>query len=424
MKKIHLSKKLVLSVAGLLLIGIFFTLLYYFGYFFPNQSLNNRPKIGYSNHQTKTKTNNHFSNENSNQPKTSNKECFNYEKAVINSVKKVSDSVVSIIISKDLPVIEQRYYDPFSDLPPEFRQFFEPFKISQPQIKGKRKQEIGGGSGFIISSDGLVLTNKHVVMDKSADYTVLTNDGEKYKAKIVAVHPTLDVAVLRIKPRKKLKPVELGNSDDLQLGQTVIAIGNALGEFRNTVSKGIVSGLRRNITASGESMVEEIKGVIQTDAAINKGNSGGPLIDLDGKVVGVNVAMASGAQSIGFAIPINQVKSVISSVKTRGKIVIPFLGVRYININKEFAKKEKLSVNYGALLRGDKNGPAIIPGSAAEKAGLRAEDIILEVNGEKLDKHTLSELISKYKPGQVITLKVLRKKQTLYVRAKLGEKEF
>jgi len=424
-------KKLVLTIIISVSIGLIITGLIYFGHL----SLSNRQQLINNNQQTTI--NRQQSTDNSQQATSNNEQitdskqpcsCYlTYEQAVIRAVEKVSPSIVSIIISKDLPIIEQRYYEPFSDLPEEFRQFFKGFgfEFSMPQIKGKKKQEIGGGSGFIISSEGLILTNKHVVSDKEADYTVLDNDGEKYKAEILAVHPSMDVAILKIKPKKgKFKPVELGDSDKLKLGQTVISIGNALGEFRNTVSKGVISGLRRDIAARGGTVIEQIKNVIQTDAAINKGNSGGPLINLSGQVIGVNVAMVSGAQNIGFAIPINQVKRVIKSVKSKGKIVLPFLGVRYVNITKALAEKENLPVTYGALLRGNEDGPAVIPDSAACKAGLMAEDIILEVNGQKLDKYTLGELILKQEVGDEITLKVLRKGQNLYIKAKLGKKEF
>ena len=238
------------------------------------------------------------------------------EQAIINTVKEASLAVVSIVITKDVPIIDQYYINPFEGF------FGEPFGIEIPQYqqKGTQKQEVGGGSGFIVSSDGLVLTNKHVVFDVKADYTVLTNDGKKYPAKILAKDPAQDLAVLKIEG-KNFPTVELGDSDKLQIGQTIIAIGNALGEFRNTVSVGVISGLGRTITAEGGGFVETIENVIQTDAAINKGNSGGPLINLKGEVVGINTATVMGAQNIGFAIPINRAKKDIEQVKTTNKIV-------------------------------------------------------------------------------------------------------
>jgi len=343
------------------------------------------------------------------------KPVIDYEQAVVAAVEKAAPAIVSIIISKDLPVIEQCPYNPFSDLPPEFQQFFgEQFQFYQPCQKVTQRQEIGGGSGFMISQEGLIATNKHVVYDTSASYTVLTNDGKKYEAKILARHPVLDLAVLKVEPPAGgFTAVTLGDSDSVKLGQTAIAIGNALGEFRNTVSVGVVSGLARTITAQGGGLIETIEGVIQTDAAINQGNSGGPLLNLKGEVIGINTAMVSGAQNIGFAIPINQVKKAIESVKVSGKITIPFLGVRY------------LKTENGALVRGSADGPAVIPDSPAAKAGLQAEDIIIEFNAEKIDaEHSLAYLIQKYNVGDKISLKILRQGKEMILQATLEEKKF
>lgn len=338
---------------------------------------------------------------------------IDYEKAVVEAVKKASPAVVSITISKNVPIIENCPYNPFSDLPPEFQQFFgnQIPQFSAPCNTGKTKlQEVGGGSGFIISSDGLILTNKHVAGDKTASYTVFTNDGKKYDAKILAIDPTQDLAVIKINVTG-LPTVELDDSDTIELGQTAIAIGNALGEFRNTVSVGVISGLARNVTASGGlgGGEETIEGVIQTDAAINPGNSGGPLLNLMGQVVGINTAIAENAQNVGFAIPINQAKRDIKSVTTTGEIEVPFLGVRYTMITPDLAKNQNLPVDYGALVRGSSDGPAVQPGSPAEKAGLEAEDIILEVNGQKIDQdHTLGGIISQFSVGDTISIKINR----------------
>lgn len=348
-----------------------------------------------------------------------------HEQAIIKAVDEASPSVVSIVISKDLPVIEQCRFNPLSDLPPEFQQFFgEGFGFTQPCQTGKTKrQEVGGGSGFVISSDGLILTNKHVVSDEKADYTVLTNDGKKYDAEILARDPAQDLAVVKIKA-SGLKPLKLGNSDSIKLGQTAIAIGNALAEFRNTVSVGVISGLARKITASTGTGKENLEGLIQTDAAINPGNSGGPLLNLKGEVVGMNTAIVSGAQNIGFAIPINKARRDIQSVKINGKITVPYLGVRYIMVNDKIAEKEKLKVKYGALIRGNEDGPALIKDSPAAKAGLQAEDIILEVNKEKADEdHSLSFLIQNYNVGDKVDLKILRNDKELKFSVILKEKE-
>lgn len=354
------------------------------------------------------------------------------EEAVIKVVKEVSPAVVSIIITKDLPVFEEYYISPFEEF---FGQPFFEFKIPQYKQKGTQKQEIGGGTGFIISEDGMILTNGHVVSDKDADYTVLTNDGKKYPAKVLARDSIRDLAVMEIEGEKTIDnqgklnlksfpPLKLGDSDKLQIGQTVIAIGNALGEFRNTVSVGVISGLGRTVTASGGGMIETLEDVIQTDAAINMGNSGGPLLNLKGEVIGVNFAMVQQAESIGFTIPINKAKKDIEQVKTSGKIVYPFLGVRYVLINEEIQKENNLPVDYGAWVQKGTGGePAIFPGSVAEKTGLKEGDIILEFNGEKITTdNTLAKIIMKYNPGDKITLKILREGEEKIFEVTLDEK--
>jgi len=343
------------------------------------------------------------------------------EEAVIKVVNEVSPSVVSIVITKDLPVFEQ-YYEKW---PPEefFGPFFE-FQIPQYRQKGTEKKEVGGGSGFVISEDGMILTNKHVVLDEEADYTVLTNDGRKFQAKVLAKDSIQDLAILKIEKTEGLKPVKLGDSDKLQIGQTVIAIGNVLGEFRNSVSVGVISGLGRTVTASGGGLIETLEDVVQTDAAINKGNSGGPLLNLKGEVIGINTAMVLEAQNIGFAIPVNKAKKDIEQVKTLGKIVYPFLGVRYILINEKIQKENNLPVNYGVWVqRGSGGEPAILSGSVAEKVGLKEGDIILEFNGEKITtENTLAKIIMKYNPGDKVVLKILRDGEEKNIQVTLGER--
>lgn len=349
------------------------------------------------------------------------------EDKTINTIKEVAPAVVSIIISKDVPVYEQYYYNPFGNDP-----FFEQFQFQVPgqRQNGTQKQEVGGGTGVIVSPDGIILTNKHVVLDENAEYTVFTNDGKKYAAKVLARDPVQDLAIIQIDKDKldnkdmAFPTAKLGDSDKIELGQTAIAIGNALGEFNNTISVGVISGLSRTITASGTGFSETLEDIIQTDAAINEGNSGGPLLNLKGEVVGINTATVLQAQSIGFTIPINRAKRDIEQIKSIGKIIYPFLGVRYILITDEVKKDKNLSADYGALIaKGASGESAISKGSAADKAGLKENDIILEFNGEKITQNnSLTKVMDKYKPGDKISLKILRdsKEQTLDII--LGER--
>jgi serine protease Do len=354
---------------------------------------------------------------------------IDYEAAVVDAVKKTSPAVVSIVISKNVPIVEQCPYNPFQDLPPEFQQLFgdgSSSGLTQPCDTGKTQlQEVGGGSGFIISSDGLILTNKHVVSDTSASYTVLMNDGKKYDAKVLARDPSQDFAVVKI-DATGLPTVTLGDSDGLQLGQTAIAIGNALGEYSNTVSTGVISGLSRTVTAGDPDSTtneETIQGVIQTDAAINPGNSGGPLLNLRGEVIGINTAIASDAENIGFAIPINRAKHDIASVQASGQIIAAYLGVRYLTITADIATQQNLPVSAGALVRGGTDGPAVEPKSPAAAAGLQAEDIITKVNNQAIDAdHDLGTLIAQYNVGDTVTLTVERGKKEITLQVTLAKR--
>ncbi len=238
--------------------------------------------------------------------------------AVINVVKKATPAVVSIIVSKSVngAGVKKNFPSPSDGQGNEQNQG----SSNTNNVQGGMSQErIAGGSGFFVTSSGVIVTNKHVVSDPTATYTVVTNDGKEHLAKILATDPANDIAVIKI-AGNNFPILNIGNSDSLEIGQTVIAIGNSLGQFSNTVSKGIISGLGRNLTASGgfgES--EQLNDIIQTDAAINLGNSGGPLLDINGNVIGVNVAMAQGAQDIGFALPADQVKKVVDRVEVMGK---------------------------------------------------------------------------------------------------------
>ncbi len=336
---------------------------------------------------------------------------------IIDIAKKVCPAVITIVISKDLPKIEGFYFFPFGG---------QEFVVPKVGGKGKEKTKIGGGSGFIVSADGYVFTSNHVVGDTEADYSIIFEPNKTFSAKVISRDPINDIAVLKIKARK-LPYLELGDSEKIELGQTVIAVGNALGEFHDTVSTGVVSGLSRYITAfSGLSrQAERLRGLIQTDAAINPGNSGGPLVDIEGKAIGVNTATVMGAQNIGFAIPINYAKKDLEEVKKYGKIRRPFLGVKYILLNKELSKKNKLPVDCGALIVREVLGETpVIKGSSAEMAGLKEFDIILECKGEKItEENSLSHILQELKIGEEIYLKVLRNGKELILKVKLEEKK-
>ncbi|MBI2507310.1 MAG: trypsin-like peptidase domain-containing protein [Candidatus Niyogibacteria bacterium] len=335
-------------------------------------------------------------------------------------------AVVSVIASKDVPVIERYFINPFEN-DDFFRRFFsgETPQILVPQYrqKGTQRQQVSAGSGFFVAEDGFLVTNRHVVEDKDAEYTVLMNDGRKMKAAVIARDPVQDIAILKI-DGSGFSFVPLGNSDNLRIGQSVVAIGNALGELQNTVSVGVIAGLSRTIVASGSASGPEVlQEVIQTDAAINPGNSGGPLLDLAGRAIGVNTAVASEAQSIGFALPINSAKKAVADARESGKITYAYLGVHYLSITSQVKEEKKLSVDYGALLVADSGQPAVIKESPAEKAGLKEGDIILEFGGVKINKDNgLAKLISQRRVGEKVELKVLRNAEELKIEAELVER--
>lgn len=316
--------------------------------------------------------------------------------AVIDTVKQVSPAVVSISTSRNV------------------RDFFGDLITRQ-----------GGGTGFIITADGLVVTNKHVVDDPAADYTVFLADGRNFTPEIIAKDPFQDLAILRIQA-SGLPVVELGDSDRLQVGEWAVAIGNALAQFENTVTVGVISAKDRQLQATGGGATERLEGLLQTDAAINAGNSGGPLLNLKGQVVGVNTAVAAKgvAEGIGFAIPINAVKNSINQVKKTGKISRPYLGVRYIPITKEIAKLNNFSVDFGALIAsGEGRGEAgVLANSPAAKAGLRENDIITHISGDRIDEnHSLARLLGNHNVGDEVELTVVREGKELKLKARLEE---
>ena len=344
------------------------------------------------------------------------------EELTIKIVENVSSAVVSIIAVKDFPVFEQYFTNPFGQdeffrrlIPPEF---LPNFQIPQYRQKGTEERQVSSGSGFFISEDGLIATNRHMVEDKEAEYWILLNDGGKLKAKVMAFDSLQDIAILKIESAisEKHNFIHLADSDKIKVGQTVIAIGNALGEFQNTVSVGVISGLHRSIIASGALSGETaLSELIQTDAAINPGNSGGPLLDLGGRAIGINTALASGAENIGFALPINIVKKDIADIKEFGKIQYVYLGIRYAIISAQLKEEKKLSVDYGVLLvKGPNAEPAVMANGPAQKAGIKEGDIILELEGEKITQtNTLASIINSRRAGEKISLKILREGKTL-----------
>ena len=339
-----------------------------------------------------------------------------HDKIVIDSVKKVAPSVVSIVISKQMPKVKGLYGTPF----------MHPFAYGGPDDGQTEKVKIGGGSGFIVHPDGLVLTNKHVVFDPDSEYTVVTYDQKEYQGKVISRDPINDIAVVKINTTG-LPAVQLGNSSKLEPGQTVIAIGKGLGFFSNTVSKGIVSGLARKISASlgTEGQMEHLRGVIQTDVAINQGNSGGPLIDLGGEVVGINTAIIYGAQNIGFSIPINWAKQDLEDIIKHGRIIKPFIGLQYVMLNKTLQKQYSLVSDHGALVVRDHipNSVAVVPGSPAHHAGIIENDIITALNKEELtEEKDLQDIVQKCGVGDEIELTVVRKDKTLKLKTKLIER--
>ncbi|MDE2001336.1 MAG: trypsin-like peptidase domain-containing protein [Patescibacteria group bacterium] len=338
------------------------------------------------------------------------------------TITKVMPAVVSVIISKSLEELEKELPAEMSPVMP----FGVPkMDIPEENIDAHGMVQVGGGSGFVVSSNGIILTNKHVIAESNASYTVLTDDGKRYPASVLARDPIDDVAILKI-DAEDLPVVTLGDSSKIELGDDVLAIGNALGLFKNTVSRGIISGLSRSIAAKPDPKepVQELRGLIQTDAAINPGNSGGPLINLDGEVIGINAAIVFGAQNVGFAIPINAAKRDIADVKKFGRVRRPLLGLRYVNIDEMLQQKLNLPTNYGALVAGKPpHTTAVIPNTPASVAGLKEKDIILECNGVKLSmSKTIQDFLEDLNVGDILALKVLRGDKMMSINVTLAER--
>lgn len=315
---------------------------------------------------------------------------LNEQNATIEIAKKVGPSVVSITTS-----------------------------ATAQDIFGRTQAQQGAGTGIIISKDGLILTNKHVV-EGGSSFEVVTSDGKSYKdVKLIAKDPVNDIAFLKVSGVSDFAPAEIGDSSKMQVGSFVVAIGNALGQYQNTVTTGVISGKSRPITATDGGGSESLQNLFQTDAAINPGNSGGPLVNIDGQVIGINTAVAGqGSQNIGFAIPINEAIKDIETVTKSGKISRAYIGVRYTAINAEIAQANNLSVDYGAYISTSQSGGGVVEGSPADKAGLKNGDIILKVNDQKIDdNNSLTSLVGQRSPGDKVKLTVYRdgKEQSIEV---------
>jgi len=352
----------------------------------PNFNLGNKlnlPKINLDLPQLKT---------------VSEKQTLVYEESIITKIIEDSlPSVVTIGISKTTSVGSYYQIDPF-----------DPFSGIKQVPGQKKKIEQNIGSGFIVSKDGLIITNKHVVADTTATYQVLLNDNRKFEVQKIYRDSLNDLAILKINV-ENLKPLALGNSGNLKLGQLTVAIGTPLGEFKNTVTSGIISGLGRGITAGSpfEGYIEKLDNVIQTDAAISAGNSGGPLLNSKGEVIGINTAIAQEGQNIGFAIPVNVVKDLLETFnKQGGKFEKPYIGIRYKMVDQQTAVVNEIAE--GAYVT------EVMEGSPAQKAGIQQEDIITQFDGQKLkgeDDQAIAKMILKKKIGDKVEVKIWRNKE-------------
>lgn len=341
------------------------------------------------------------------------------EGMVIAAVEQSMPSVVSVIVKKFSNDIYEQYFEGgLLEIIPYYE-----IKEGEDNVL----EQIGAGTGFIVSEDGLVITNKHVVEDEDAVYSILTNDGEEYDVEILSQNPAQDIAILKILNTEGIsfQPLKLGDSSSIKLGQTAIAIGNALGMYQNTVSVGVISGLQRDVLAQGNNgAYEKLEDIIQTDAAINSGNSGGPLLNSKGEVIAINTAVSLDGENIGFAIPINKAKKDLAQVEAEGKISYPFIGIRYVTLDEDYSEELGLSVDYGAYIVEQEEGdePSVIKNSPAEKVGLQEKDIILEVDGQQVNQdNNLVNILQNYLPGDTLNLKVLRGENNINVELILAD---
>ncbi len=343
------------------------------------------------------------------------------ESATIHVVEQVTPAVVSVIarkprgeIVKDQVLSSQNSDVVFSDTP-------------LTASEANQLIDVSSGTGFFVSTDGYIVTNHHVIDVPNAKLFVVTNDGKELEASLVDTDPALDLSILHVQG-SGFKAVTLGDSDKIRIGQTAIAVGNTLSEFRNTVTKGVISGINRHVTAGvSVNSSEVIEKAIQTDAAINPGNSGGPLINLLGEVIGINTAVSFDGQAVAFAIPINQAKRAIEDVKATGKILRPWLGIHYVLVEPPKIKDaSSISFTLAALVTKDTgvNEPAVLKDGPAENAGIKEGDLILSVDGTFFTQgNAIAELLSAHRPGDQVKMVYLRDKKTVETIVTLGDLE-
>ena len=339
------------------------------------------------------------------------------ESKITKTIKHVMPAVVSVVVSQKLERVKE-----------QLKREKNSAKVPEEEVDENGLVQVGGGSGFIVDPEGIVLTNRHVINEPFSQYYIITNDEKKFHAEVLARDPIDDIAILKIHPGKtKLRAVKLGNAKKINLGETVLAFGNPLGLFESTVSRGIVSGLARSISAkeSDSAPIQQLRGLIQTDAAINPGNSGGPLTNEKGEVIGINAAVIEAAQNIGFAIPINAAERDLDDIKKFGKIKRPLLGIRYLTLTAGLKRKLKLTSAQGALIT--KENPmdiAVAPQGPAAKAGMREGDIITRWNGKTITpKKTIQDYLEDAEVGDAIHLSILRGKRHLEKIVSLTERK-
>jgi len=342
------------------------------------------------------------------------------EQKRIEMIQKALPTIVSVSVSKN---IDDLCIKKPTRVFPVFERDKKNIGSVTDRIEGDQL-DFGGGSGFIIDESGLVLTNIHVVKHNLLDYEITLHDNTTYSAVLIDTDPIHDVAYLQIKTNVKLPALPLGDSSTAQIGQSVYAIGNVLGVFPETISRGIISGLGRAIEAHNEDGKEMLHALIQTDAAINPGNSGGPLLNNDGEVLGINTANVSQAENIGFATPINAVKNDIADIKKYGKIRRAFLGVRHVIITPAITRGLNLPATHGVFITSPiASQSAIIPKSPADEAGLRENDIILTMNNTELnEQYTLEDFLEDAEGEMEVKIKIIRGGKEMELVATLLER--